>query len=115
MLYQTIDDPKKRNTVYGLYNMTGTFAMSGGVLLSGLPQILAQQYDRIKLSLKFLFVHYSVIGLGVLWIYFLISNRVEVSRNHLNKLYRQSQEKLLVNYQAFLLSIHLQKDLSFKA
>jgi MFS-type transporter involved in bile tolerance (Atg22 family) len=45
MLYQTIDDPKKRNTVYGLYNMTGTFAMSGGVLLSGLPQILAQQYD----------------------------------------------------------------------
>ena len=45
MLPQTIDDPKKRNTVYALYNMAGTFAMSGGVLLSGLPQILVQQHD----------------------------------------------------------------------
>ena len=35
MLPQTINHPKKRNTVYALYNMAGTFAMSGGVLLSG--------------------------------------------------------------------------------
>jgi MFS family permease len=28
MLPQTINDPKKRNTIYALYNMSGTFAMS---------------------------------------------------------------------------------------
>ena len=85
MLPQTINDPKKRNTVYALYNMAGTFAMSGGVLLSGLPQIFAQQYGLNQIeSIKTLFVLYSIIGLGVLWIYFLISNRVEVSRNNNN-------------------------------
>ena len=85
MLPQTINDPKKRNTVYALYNMAGTFAMSAGVLLSGLPQILAQQYGFNQIeSIKPLFVLYSIIGLGVLGIYFLISNKVEISRSNNN-------------------------------
>ena len=42
-LPQTINDHKKRNMLYALYNMVGTFAMSAGILLSGLPQIFAQQ------------------------------------------------------------------------
>ena len=47
---------KKRNTVYALYNMVGTFAMSAGVLLSGFPQILAQQYGLNQIeSIKPLF------------------------------------------------------------
>ena len=79
ILPQTINDAKKRNTVYALYNMVGTFAMSAGILLSGLPQIFAQQYGLNQIeSIKPLFLLYSIIGLGVLGIYFLISNKVEV-------------------------------------
>ena len=85
MLPQTIDDPKKRNTVYALYNMAGTFAMSAGVLLSGLPHVFAQQYGWNQIeSIKPLFVLYSIIGLGALGIYFLISSRVELSRSNNN-------------------------------
>ena len=85
MLPQTINDPKKRNTIYALYNMAGTFAMSAGVLLSGLPQVFVQQYGLNQIeSIKPLFVLYSIIGLGVLGIYLLISNSVEVNRNNNN-------------------------------
>jgi MFS family permease len=85
MLPQTIDDPKKRNTIYAIYNMAGTFAMSAGILVTGLPQIFAQQHGSNQIeSIKPLFVLYSIIGLGVLGIYFLISNRVEVNRNNNN-------------------------------
>ncbi len=81
-LPQTINDIKKRNTVYALYNMVGTFAMSAGVLLSGLPQIIAQQYGVNQIeSIKPLFLLYSIIGLAVLGIYYLISNKVEVTVN----------------------------------
>ena len=82
MLPQTINEPKKRNTVYTLYNMAGTFAMSAGILVTGLPQIFAQQYGLNQIdSIKPLFLLYSIIGLGVLGIYFVISNRIEVNRN----------------------------------
>jgi MFS family permease len=82
MLPQTIDDPKKRNTVYALYNMAGTFAMSAGILVTGLPQIFAQHYGLNQIeSIKPLFLLYSIIGVGVLGIYFAISNRIEVNRN----------------------------------
>jgi MFS family permease len=85
MLPQTINDPQKRNTIYAIYNMAGTFAMSGGVLLSGLPHVFAQQYGWNQIeSIKPLFGLYSIIGLGVLGIYFLISSRVELSRNNNN-------------------------------
>jgi MFS family permease len=83
MLPQTISDSKKRNTLYAIYNMVGTFAMSAGILVTGLPQIFVQQYGLNQIeSIKLLFVLYSIIGLGVLGIYFLISNRVELNRNN---------------------------------
>src|SRR5918911_4777777 len=83
ILPQTINDPKKRNTVYAIYNMAGTFAMSAGVLLSGLPHVFAQQYGLNQIeSIKPLFVLYSIIGLGVLGIYFLVSSRVELRNNN---------------------------------
>lgn len=44
MLPQTISDTKKRNTIYALYNMVGTFAMSAGILLSGFPSVLELRY-----------------------------------------------------------------------
>jgi MFS family permease len=85
ILPQTINDPKKRNTVYALYNMAGTFAMSAGILAAGLPQVFTQQYDWNQIeSIKPLFVLYSIIGLAVIGIYFLISNRVELNRNNSN-------------------------------
>lgn len=85
MLPQTINDPKKRNTAYAIYNMAGTFAMSAGILMAGLPQIFAQQYGWNQIeSIKPLFVLYSIIGLAVLGIYFLISNRVELDRKNSN-------------------------------
>jgi hypothetical protein len=56
--------------------MVGTFGMSAGVLLSGLPHIFAEQHSFNQIeSIKPLFVLYSIIGLGVLGIYILISNR----------------------------------------
>ena len=78
-LPQTVNEIKKRNTVYALYNMVGTFAMSAGVLVSGLPQLIAQQYGVNQIeSIRPLFLLYSIIGLAVLGIYFLISNKVEI-------------------------------------
>ncbi len=38
---QTVNDSKKRNTMFALYNMAGTFAMAAGILLAGLPSIIA--------------------------------------------------------------------------
>ena len=97
-LPQTINDVKKRNTVYALYNMVGTFAMSAGVLLSGLPQIIAQQYGLNQIeSIKPLFLLYSIIGLVVLGIYYLISNKVEVQTNNNNKLSKPLKQTLSPN------------------
>jgi MFS family permease len=82
-LPQTVNEIKKRNTAYALYNMVGTFAMSAGVLLSGLPQILAQQYGLNEIeSIRRLFLLYSIIGVAVSGIYYLISNKVEVQANN---------------------------------
>jgi MFS family permease len=72
ILPQTVSEPKKRNTVYGIYNMVGTFAMSAGVLLTGFPVGVAVD------SIKPLFLFYSILGLGVLGIYFLLSKKIEI-------------------------------------
>src|SRR5690349_24096243 len=62
--------------------MVGTFAMSAGVLLTGLPQIITQQYGLNQIeSIRPLFLFYSLIGLVILGIYYLISNEVEVQVN----------------------------------
>ena len=86
ILPQTIIDTTKRNSLYAIYNMVGTFAMSAGILLSGLPQIFVRQYGLNQIeAIKPLFALYSIIGLVVMGIYFLISNKVEVnSRNNTN-------------------------------
>jgi MFS family permease len=82
-LPQTVNEIKKRNTSYAFYNMVGTFAMSAGVLLSGLPQLIAQQFGLNQTeSIRPLFLLYSIIGLAVLGIYYLISNKVEVQVNN---------------------------------
>jgi MFS family permease len=87
ILPQTLKNVRKRNTVFAIYNMAGTLAMAAGVLLSGLPSILQQdlQYFDIVLnqigSIKLLFALYSVLGIVLLGIYLLLSQKIEVRDN----------------------------------
>ena len=81
ILPQTVKNIKKRNIIFAIYNMVGTFAMSAGVLLSGLPTIIQQQFGEILNqidSIKPLFILYSLLGIVVIGIYLLLSNRIEV-------------------------------------
>ena len=86
VLPQTVKDVKKRNTIFALYNMAGTFAMSVGVLLSGLPQALEQQYGLNQIeSIKPLFLLYILAGAVAIVIYFLLSKNVELITDHEKK------------------------------
>jgi MFS family permease len=80
ILPQTIKDKKKMNTLFALYNMSGTFAMSGGILLSGLPSLLQEQYSALSNveSIKILFGLYSTVGLVVMIIYIMVSGEIEI-------------------------------------
>jgi len=76
---QTCSD-KKRNSAFALYNMLGTFAMSGGVLVGGLPEYLQIALGLgAPASVKPLFLLYSVLGIATIAIYALMSRRVEIS------------------------------------
>jgi len=87
ILPQTLKNIKKRNTIFAIYNMAGTLAMAAGVLLSGLPTILQQQlqYFDIMLnqigSIKLLFVLYSLLGIALIGIYLLLSQKIEVQKD----------------------------------
>jgi len=83
ILPQTIRDKKKMNTIFALYNMVGTFAMSAGIILSGLPSLLQEQYFAINNvdSFKILFMMYSILGLVVMIIYLTISKAIEIKPN----------------------------------
>jgi MFS family permease len=61
ILPQTVKTIKKRNTIFALYNMIGTFAMAGGILLASLPQIIQDNIGFSTIdSLKPLFLVYSM-------------------------------------------------------
>ena len=91
ILPQTVKDLKKRTTVFSLYNMVGTFAMSAGVLLSGLPEILQQFYGLNQVeSIKPLFLLYSLLAIAVIAIYFMLSKKIELEVNNQNKEKRSS-------------------------
>lgn len=75
---QTCSD-KKRNSAFALYNMLGTFAMSAGVLVAGLPEYLQSALGLSEpASVKPLFLLYSVLGISTITIYALMSHRVEI-------------------------------------
>ena len=79
ILPQTVNNIKKRNSIFALYNMVGTFAMSGGVLVSGLPNFLEQHYGLDQISaIKTLFVFYAILALVVMAIYLILSKGVEI-------------------------------------
>ncbi|MDE1769096.1 MAG: MFS transporter [Thaumarchaeota archaeon] len=79
LLPKTVSDVKKRNSIFAIYNTVGTFAMSAGVLLSGLPSILQQHYglDQIG-AIKSLFLIYASCAIVVLVIYLALSKNIEV-------------------------------------
>ena len=82
ILPQTIKKVKKRNTLFAFYNMGGTFAMSAGILLSGVPQLLQEiGWSQIE-SFKPLFAAYVIAGLLVAILYVLLSKDVEVKNKN---------------------------------
>ena len=87
ILPQILKNPRKRNTVFAIYNMAGTFAMAAGVLLVGLPAVLQQQLQYFDIvlnqigSIKLLFALYSVLGIVLIGIYLLLSQKIEVQNN----------------------------------
>ena len=89
LLPQTVTDVKKRNTIFALYNMAGTFAMSLGTLLSGLPSLLQQHYGLTQVdSIKPLFLLYSALGVATIVIYLFLSSKIEApssSSNYVSK------------------------------
>ncbi|HEY7080385.1 MAG TPA: hypothetical protein VH500_11835 [Nitrososphaeraceae archaeon] len=65
--------------------MVGTFAMSAGVLVSGLPEFFVHEYGLSQIeSIKPLFLLYSIIRLAVLGIYCLLSTKVEIQIDNNN-------------------------------
>ena len=94
MLPQTLKDTKKRNTLFAFYNMVGTFAMSAGVLVSGLPGIIQHQFGLSEIrSISPLFLLYSILGVAVLATYLLLSKKVELKGK------ADKEEKALVQVQ----------------
>jgi len=79
ILPQTVKDIKKRNSIFAIYNMVGTFAMAGGVLVSGLPNFLVQHYGLAQINaIKTLFIFYAVLALVVTGIYLALSKKIEI-------------------------------------
>jgi len=79
ILPQTVKDIKKRNSIFAIYNMVGTFAMAGGVLVSGLPNFLVQHYGLAQINaVKILFIFYAVLALVVTGIYLGLSKKIEI-------------------------------------
>jgi MFS family permease len=86
LMPQTLSDYKKRNTIFALYNMAGTFAMAAGILLSGLPPILQQQYQITQAdAIRPLFLLYSLFGVTLVGIYFSLSRKIELSTTDTTK------------------------------
>lgn len=82
ILPQTVKKIAKRNTVFAFYNMGGTFAMSAGILLAGVPQILQEAgWSQIE-SFKPLFAAYVVAGLTVTILYLFLSKNIEIKNKH---------------------------------
>jgi MFS family permease len=82
ILPQTVMDTKKRNTIFGLYNMLGTFAMSAGILVSGLPNLI-QEYGLNQVnSIKPLFALYVIFGIAVTATYCMLTREIEINKKN---------------------------------
>jgi MFS family permease len=86
ILPQTINDNRKRNTLFGFYNMAGTFAMGAGILIANLPIIIENElgFDQIY-AIKLLFLFYSLLGILVIGIYLKLSSAIEIKKEKTSK------------------------------
>lgn len=79
LLPQTIKDNRKRNTLFGFYNMAGTFAMGAGILIVNLPIIIQNELEFGQIyAIKLLFLLYSLLGLSIIGIYLKLSAVIEI-------------------------------------
>jgi len=91
ILPQTVKKIQKRNTLFAFYNMGGTFAMSAGILLSGIPQFLQESgWSQIE-SFKPLFAGYVLAGLVVSLLYIFLSKDIEIKNKINPKMYSPKQ------------------------
>ena len=80
ILPQTVTDSSKRNTAYAVYNMVGTFAMSGGILLAGLPSLLQNFLSITQAdSMRPLFLLYIILGIAVFAMYSRLTRHIELA------------------------------------
>jgi MFS family permease len=79
LLPQTIKDNRKRNTLFGFYNMAGTFAMGLGILIANVPIIIQNEleFDQIY-AIKLLFLLYSLLGFSIIGIYLKLSTAIAI-------------------------------------
>ncbi len=86
ILPQTIKNNRKRNTLFGFYNMVGTFAMGAGILIVNLPVLIQNefQFDQIY-AIKLLFLFYSLLGILIIGIYLKLSSSIEIKKEKIFK------------------------------
>lgn len=86
ILPQTIKDNRKRNTLFGFYNMAGTFAMGAGILIVNLPILIQNEFEFDQIyAIKLLFLFYSLLGILIIGIYLKLSSSIEIKKEKLFK------------------------------
>ncbi len=81
ILPQTIKDNRRRNTLFGFYNMAGTFAMGAGILIANLPIIIQNELEVEQIyAIKLLFLFYSLLSILVMGIYLKLSSNIEIKK-----------------------------------
>ena len=86
ILPQTIKDNRKRNTLFGFYNMAGTFAMGAGILIVNLPVLIQSEYEFDQIyAIKLLFLFYSLLGILIIGIYLKLSSSIEIKKEKIFK------------------------------
>jgi len=86
ILPQTIKDNRKRNTLFGFYNMAGTFAMGVGILIVNLPVLIQNEFEFDQIyAIKLLFLFYSLLGISIIGIYLKLSSSIEIKKEKIFK------------------------------
>jgi len=86
ILPQTIKDNRKRNTLFGFYNMAGTFAMGAGILIVNLPVLIQNEFEFDQIyAIKLLFLFYSLLGISIIGIYLKLSSSIEIKKEKIFK------------------------------
>jgi len=102
ILPQTIKDNRRRNTLFGFYNMAGTFAMGAGILIANLPIIIQNELEVDQIyAIKLLFLFYSLLSILVMGIYLKLSSDIEIKKEKtlkpISKILNPKSKKIVTN------------------